>query len=62
MISHVSANIVTFFIKKLQKAYGKREDLTVTRGKVHEYLGMTVDFRVKHEVKFSQYDGIQNLL
>ena len=62
MLSHLHANIVTMYINKLQEAYGKREDLTVTRGKVHEYLGMTVDFRVKYEVKFSQYDGIKKLL
>ena len=36
--------------------------LMVTRGKVHEYLGMKVDCRTTGLVNFSQYNGIKNLL
>ena len=61
LMGHYNPNIVTLYIRKLQKEYGSLEDLTVTRGKVHEYLGMTVDFRVKLEVQFSQYDFLKKL-
>jgi hypothetical protein len=49
LLSHLNPNIVTSYIRKLHKEYGSLENLTVTRGKVHEYLGMTIDFRVKSE-------------
>jgi hypothetical protein len=62
LLSHLNPNIVTLYIKKLHKEYGTLENLTVTRGKVHEYLGMTIDFRVKSEVRFSQYNFLKKLL
>ena len=62
LLSHLNPNIVTLYIRKLQKEYGSLANLTVTRGKVHEYLGMTIDFRVKSEVRFSQYDFLKKLL
>ena len=62
LLSHMCANITTLYINKLQKEYGKMDALTVTRGKVHEYLGMTVDWRIAGLVNFSQYDGIKKLL
>ena len=43
-ISHVDAEVVSNIIEILQKEYGKVGTLSVTRGKVHEYLGMTLDF------------------
>ena len=43
-ISHVSTNVVSDIIEMLQKEYGKVGTLSVTRGKVHEYIGMTLDF------------------
>ena len=61
-MSHLNPNIVTLYIKKLEKEYGSLANLTVTRGKVHEYLGMTIDFRVKLEARFSQYDFLKKLL
>ena len=62
LLSHLNPNIVTLYIRKLHNEYGSLENLTVTRGKVHEYLGMTIDFRTKYEVRFSQYDFLKKLL
>jgi hypothetical protein len=61
MMSHKSPNIVTLYIRKLEKEYARRDPLTVMRGKLHEYLGMTVDFRVAKQVTFSQYDYLKKL-
>ena len=52
MLGHLCPNIVTFYIQKLQKEYGSLANLTVTRGRLHEFLGMTIDFRVKLEARF----------
>jgi hypothetical protein len=61
MMSHKSPNIVTLYIRKLEKEYARRDPLTVMRGKLHEYLGMTVDFRTKLQVSFTQYDYLKKL-
>jgi hypothetical protein len=61
MMSHKNPNILTLYIRKLEKEYARRDPLTVMRGKVHEYLGMTVDFRVKLQVTFTQYDYLKKL-
>ena len=45
-ISHESANVVTSIINKLDKKYGQeivdgeRAKLSITRGKIHDYLGI----------------------
>ena len=44
-ISHQDKREVTKMIHKLRKLYGKHRELSVSRGKVHEYLGMIFDFR-----------------
>ena len=41
-ISHKSELVVTGFVAKLGQMYGGK--LTVSRGKVHDYLGMDLDF------------------
>lgn len=59
LMSHHHPHIVTLFIKKLEDVYGKQDPLTVTRGLVHEYLGMTFDLRERGEVVLSQYDFVK---
>ena len=36
--------------------------MTVVRGKVHEYLGMSIDFETPGEVKLTMYDYIQKMI
>ena len=59
MLSHVMANVVSDHMKLLDEVCGKNDPLTVTRGKIHECLGMTIDFRTKGRVAFSQHDAIK---
>eukprot|EP00957_Ditylum_brightwellii_P078671 5981757-Ditylum_brightwellii.AAC.1 len=47
-ISHVDDAEVTKILEWLEKTYGQ---LRTTRGKVHEYLGMTLDFSERGHVK-----------
>jgi hypothetical protein len=61
-ISHVDAEIVTIIIDMLEKEFGKEAPLTKTRGKIHEYLGMTIDFTESRKVRFSMIDYIKNML
>ena len=45
-------------INKLEKKFGKESSVTVTRGPVHDYSGMTIDYSVKGKVKFYMFDHI----
>ena len=49
-ISHMDPKVIDGIISSLNEEYGKVGEMTVRRGKVHEYLGMTLDFT--HEGKF----------
>ena len=62
LISHVEESVVEDILAKLQKRFGKEAPLTVTRGKVHDYLGMTIDFSVEGKVMFKMNDYVQNML
>jgi hypothetical protein len=43
-ISHVDSTVVDEIIASLKEEYGKIGTMTVRRGKVHDYLGMELDF------------------
>jgi hypothetical protein len=43
-VPHVNPNVVTQVLKILDDEYGEISALVVTRGKLHDYLGMTLDF------------------
>ena len=59
-ISHVDRNRVEDIIKDLNKKFGKESPLTTTRGKVLEYLGLTINYRKKRKLKMSMYNYIKN--
>ena len=61
-ISHVNKEVIEDIIKMLNKKFGKESPLTTTRGRVLEYLGMTLDYSMKGKVKISMYDYIDKLL
>ena len=61
-ISHVVSKVVDDVIELLKSKFGKEAPLTISRGKVHEYLGMTIDFSIKSKVKFTMLDYIENML
>jgi hypothetical protein len=53
---------VTKVLSLFSHEYGKEAPLTITRGKVHEYLGMTIDYSIRGKVKITMLDYIQNML
>ena len=48
--SHKDPNVNDKFIKWLNRTYGSIGEVKVTRGKIHEYLGMTLDYTKKGQV------------
>ena len=49
-ISHVDSGVTEGVLDRLNIRYGKETPLTVTRGDIHEYLGMTIDFSTDGKV------------
>ena len=54
-ISHVESKVVDEF-------YGMEAPLTVMQGKVHVYLGLTIDYSVPGEVSFTMFEFLQKML
>ncbi len=61
-ISHVDPAVVTDIIKKLDEEYGDMQPVSQSRGKVHDYLGMTIDFSKKGKVQVKMVDYVKNML
>ena len=51
--SHVDPAIVFSVLANIDAEYGKIAKMTITRGKVHKYLGMTIDYSSPGKVIFS---------
>jgi hypothetical protein len=66
-ISHVDASVVTTIINLLDAKYGqeivggKRAPVTVTRGKIHDYLGMTLDYTEDGVFKLDMTEYIKKI-
>ena len=41
--SHVDPAVISSVLSDIDAEYGKIAKMTITRGKVHKYLGMTID-------------------
>ena len=54
--------VVESILALLNKRYGKEAPLVVTRGKVHDYLGMTLNFSVEGKIKINMQDYIKDML
>ena len=66
-ISHVETKVNDEFIKTLRDEYESIfEDgsgkMKVSRGKVHKYLGMTLDYTVKGQCKIHMFDYVEETL
>jgi hypothetical protein len=58
----VDEKVVTTIIESLSDEFGKEAPLTINQGKVHDYLGMTLDFTEKGVAKVSMQPYIENIL
>ncbi|VEU38525.1 unnamed protein product [Pseudo-nitzschia multistriata] len=61
-VSHHNAEVVTQVLNQINEVYGKEAPLVITRGKTHDYLGMTIDFSKTGKVQFTMHDYIENML
>ena len=60
--SHMDPKVNDEFLEWLKEKYGNIKPVKATRGKVHKYLGMTLDFRKKGKLKIRMDDYIKRML
>jgi hypothetical protein len=61
-VSHIRDTVVETVLGRLNDWYGQETLLTVTRGDIHEYLGMTIDYSTDGKVRIRMDDYVDNLL
>jgi hypothetical protein len=66
-LSHVQPLVMDNMIEYLRQEYESifedgSGEMTVSRGKVHKYLGMTLDYTVRGQVKISMLDYVDEIL
>ena len=61
-ISHVDPTVVESLLDLLDGEYGKINPLVTTHGKLHDYLGMTLDYSDDGNVKIVMKDYITKML
>ena len=61
-ISHEDSAVVTDIIQQLNDKYGQCTPMISTRGKIHEYLGMTIYFTNIGKVKMTMYDYVDKMI
>jgi Reverse transcriptase (RNA-dependent DNA polymerase) len=61
-ISHVDISVCEKVVDLLNERYGKETPVTVTRGDLHDYLGMTLDFSTDGQVSIRMQDYVENMV
>ena len=60
--SHADKTVNTDFLKWLNQKYGEYGEVKATRGNIHDYLGMKLDFSSKGKVKIDMTEYTEKLL
>ena len=61
-ISHEKEEALNEFIRMMESEFGQDTPLSVLRGAVQQYLGMTLDFREKGKVVVKMDDNVKTML
>jgi hypothetical protein len=61
-ISHAESKTVDDFISWVNQTYGELKPVTTTRGKLHEYLGMKLDYTTDGQVTIDMVDYVQSMV
>ena len=60
--SHVDLKVNDIFASWFQSKYGDLKDVKVNHGKVHQFLGMTLDFSVEGECQVKQFEHVRDMI
>ena len=61
-VLHADDKVTNNIINKLSKQFSKEKPLSITRGIIHTYLGMKIEFSDADKVMFTMYDYIKSML
>ena len=61
-VLHADSTVVDVMIESIKQEFGQKLDVTVCRGKIHNYLGLRMDFSEKGQVVLTMHDFISELL
>jgi hypothetical protein len=61
-ISHADPKVNNQFIEWANKKYGAFGGVKATRGKIHDYLAMTLDYRVPGQISIGMTDYVQKMV
>ncbi|KAG7364548.1 reverse transcriptase RNA-dependent DNA polymerase [Nitzschia inconspicua] len=61
-VSHIQPSVVTEFMQWVKTMYGKIGEVKITRGKVHEYLGMKLIYNSNGSLTIDMSDYIQSMI
>ena len=60
--SHIDPAIISIILSDIDAEYGKISKMTIPWGKVHKYLGMTIDYYLPSKVIFLMIKYIGKIL
>ena len=55
-ISHADSEVVDDILNMLDERYGKEAPMVTTRGKINDYLGMTLDYNIDGNVQITMFE------
>ena len=58
----VDSDFFSLILADIDVDYGNISKMTITRGKIHKYLGIAIYYSLTGKVKFSMVDYIVNIL
>ena len=61
-VSHKDPEVVTLFIEWIKETYGSIGEVKVTRGKIHDYLGMKLDYSVDGKLIIDMRDYVSSMI
>ena len=61
-ISHIDSEVVDDILNKLDERYGKEAPMVTTRGKIHDYLGMTLDYNIEGKLQITMFGYIAKII
>ena len=61
-ISHVDSEVVDDILNKLDESYIKEASMVTTRGKMHDYMGMTLDYNIDGKVQITMFEYIAKII
>ena len=61
-LSHKDSSVITYTIEALRREYANIMPLTVSRGRIHDYLDMVFDYSTEGEVLIQMYQYIEELI